>query len=135
MTVHNEIDIAEVVRRSGVPISTLHVWERHNLITPTGRSGLRRQYEDGILQRIAAIVLLQRGGFSLAEIADLLNNGMPGDDKTRIATKLVELHRRQDELTAAITGLEHALSCQQPSLMACPTFQTMLDDALPIKPT
>ena len=37
------MDIAEVVRRSGVPASTLRYYEEKGLIRSVGRRGLRRQ--------------------------------------------------------------------------------------------
>lgn len=127
------IDIGEVVRRSGVPVSTLHVWERHGLIAPCGRDGLRRQYDADILDRVAAIVLYQRGGFSLAEIADLLLPDAFADGKGQLAGKLEELRNRQAALRTAITGLEHALACPEPSPMECSHFRSMLGDVLPIE--
>jgi DNA-binding transcriptional MerR regulator len=126
------LDIGQVVHLSGLPISTLHVWERHGVIAPAGRKGLRRQYEADILERIAAIVLYQRGGFSLAEIAGLLHPEAFAAGKDHLATKLEELRHTQRELEAAITGLEHALACPHPSPMECPSFVSMLADVLPI---
>lgn len=41
------IDIGDVTAASGLPASTLHVWERHGLITPISRKSSRRQYEPG----------------------------------------------------------------------------------------
>ena len=65
------LDISEVVRRSGVPATTLHVWERHHLVAPVSRSGLRRVYSPDVLDTIALVVTCQRSGFSLAEIERL----------------------------------------------------------------
>lgn len=127
------LDIGDVVHRSGLPPSTLHVWEKHGLITPTGRAGLRRQYAPDILERIAVIVLFQRGGFSLAEISDLLLPDTLAAGKDHFARKLNELRHRQHELATAISGLEHALSCPEPSPIECPNFRSMLSNVLPVE--
>lgn len=127
-----ELDIGEVVSRSGIPTSTLHVWEREGLIEPVGRRGLRRQYGPGILDRIALIIVSQRSGFSLAEIRDMLAADAFLDGKGQLEAKLEELRERRRGLDAAITGLEHALACPHPIPTECPTFRESLRNVLPV---
>ena len=127
------LDIGEVVRRSGLPPSTLHFWERNGLIAPVGREGLRRQYEEEVVDRIATIILFQRGGFTLEEIRSLLSPGAFDKGEDPIETKLDELRRRQDLLQTAITGLEHAVSCREPSPIECPRFRAMIAEVLPVR--
>ena len=126
------MDIGEVVATTQVPVSTLHVWERHGLVSPSGRSGLRRQYPSDVVERIGTIILLQRGGFSLAEIGALLAPGAFSDGKDAIVVKLAELRKRREQLDTAITGLEHALSCREPSPFECARFRAMIADVLPV---
>ncbi len=126
------LDIGEVVKRSGVPVSTLHVWEKAGLITPVGRNGLRRQYGDDILERVAVIVVCQRAGFTLDEIAGLLAPGAFTEGKAQIEGKLEELRSRQHQLAEAIDGLEHALACPEPSPLECDGFRRKLGGVLPI---
>ena len=125
------IDIAEVVAATGVPPSTLHVWERKGLIEPVGRDGLRRQYDQAVIRRIGMIVAFQRGGFTLAEIAALV---AANDDATKamMRTKLDELRRRRDELEVAIAGLVHGLECPEPHPLECPRFHDMATSLLPV---
>lgn len=128
------LDIGEVVTRTGVPVTTLHVWEREGLIAPVGRSGLRRQYAADVIDRIAMIVVGQRSGFSLAEIGALLApDAFASSGKDALADKLDELRARRRELDLAITGLEHALACPHTVPTDCPTFCGMLDDVLPVE--
>lgn len=61
------IDIGEVISATGLPASTLHVWESSGLIEPEGRRAGRRQFPDDILDRIAIIALLQQSDFRLDE--------------------------------------------------------------------
>ncbi len=126
------MDIGEVVRLSGLPPSTLHVWEQHGLIKPSGRNGLRRQYDKRVLDRIATIILFQQGGFTLGEIASLLSPGAFDKGKDQFVRKLDELELKRARLDAAITGLEHALSCKEPSPLECPGFRSMVAETLPV---
>jgi DNA-binding transcriptional MerR regulator len=127
------IDIGDVVAQSGVPTSTLHLWEREGLITPVGRAGLRRQYGEGILQRLAIIVIAQRSGFSLNEIRSLLTTSGSPAGRVHLGDKLDELRTRRVELDTAIESLEHALACTAPSPLECPTFLSQLDGVLPVQ--
>ncbi|MEO1060159.1 MAG: MerR family transcriptional regulator [Actinomycetota bacterium] len=125
------LDIAEVAAASGVPPSTLHVWERHGLVEPVGRAGLRRQYDDDVLDTIAVIVVCQDSGFTLTEIAELLAPDAFVGGKQLLEAKLDQLRRRRAELDAAITGLEHALACPSPHPLDCPDFCGLLEGVLP----
>jgi len=125
------VDIGSVIEDSGVPASTLHVWERAGLIAPADRAGLRRQYSPDVLDRIALIVIGQRAGFSLRQIGELFEPDAFADGKQLLEAKLEELRKRQEETAAAIHGLEHAIACPSPSPIDCPTFQSMLRDVLP----
>ncbi len=127
------LDIGEVIERSGVPASTLHVWERAGVIHPVGRDGLRRQYAPGVLEKIAVIVVCQRSGFTLAEIGQMMRPDAFDDGKQLLADKLVELERQQALLAAAIDGLRHAMACEAPSPMECNSFRRHLADVLPVR--
>jgi DNA-binding transcriptional MerR regulator len=127
------IDIGDVVKQSGVPTSTLHLWEREGLISPVGRAGLRRQYDEAVLQRLAIIVVAQRSGFSLNEIRSLLTTSGSPAGRQLLVHKLDNLRTRRAQLDTAIESLEHALACTAPSPIECPTFLNQLDDVLPLQ--
>ncbi len=117
------LDIAEVVERTGVPASTLHVWERKGLVHPVARAGLRRQYEERVVARIAAIVAFQHGGFTLAQIAELFDAS--GErSKALFAVKLRELQAHRARVDVAIQALEHAMICPEPQPLECERFAT-----------
>ena len=125
------MDIGEVVRQTGLPPSTLRYYEEKGLIASTGRRGLRRMFDPGVVERLALIALGQRAGFSLEELAGLLaERGRPAIDRKRLAEKADELDARIRELTAMRDGLRHAVNCKAPSHWACPTFQRLLRGAL-----
>ncbi|MGW0613698.1 helix-turn-helix domain-containing protein [Streptomyces sp. NPDC002788] len=125
-----DLDIAEVAHRAGVPASTLRFYEEKGLIASTGRRGLRRQYDPGVLERLALIALGRTAGFSLDEIARMFApDGRPRIDRRMLSTKADELDRRIRELGVLRDSLRHAAACPAPSHLECPTFRRLLDDA------
>jgi len=121
------MDIAEVARRSGVPASTLRFYEEKGLIRSIGRSGLRRVFDGGVLERLALIALAQAAGFSLDEIGRLFaGGGRVRIDREMLAAKAEELDGTIRKLTAMRNGLRHAAACRAPSHMECPKFRRLL---------
>src|SRR3954469_24066263 len=77
-----DLDITEVAERSGVPASTLRYYEERGLVATTGRRGLRRLFDPGVLERLALIALGRAAGFSLDEIARMFApDGRPRIDR------------------------------------------------------
>jgi DNA-binding transcriptional MerR regulator len=126
----NDLDIAEVARRSGVPASALRHYEEKGLIAPVGRRGLRRTFDLGILERLALIALGRAAGFSLDEMATMFAKGRRlAIDREMLSAKADELDRTIRELTAMRNGLRHAAVCSAPSHMECPKFRRILKAA------
>ncbi|MBE1535044.1 helix-turn-helix domain-containing protein [Actinomadura algeriensis] len=126
-----DLDIAEVSRRAGVPASTLRYYESRGLIASTGRRGLRRQFDPGVLERLALIALGRAAGFSLDEIARMFGpDGRPDIDRAMLAAKADELDRKIAELDVLRDSLRHAAACPAPRHTECPTFRGILHDAL-----
>ena len=124
------MDIAEAARRSGVPASTLRYYEEEGLIASVGRSGLRRVFDDDVLERLAMIALGRAAGFSPDETAGMLSaDGRPRPDRAVLAAKADELDRTIRRLGAMRDGLRHAAACTAPSHMECPTFRRILKKA------
>jgi DNA-binding transcriptional MerR regulator len=124
------LDIGEVAQRAGVPASTLRYYEEKGLIVSTGRRGLRRLFDGGVVERLALIALGRAAGFSLDEIARMFaSDGKPRIDRQMLAAKADELDKKISELTAMREGLRHAVACQAPSHMECPTFRRLLNAA------
>lgn len=124
------MDIGEVARRAGVPVSTLRFYEQKGLIASTGRRGLRRLFDPGVLDRLAMIAVGRTAGFSLDEIARMFGpGGQPGIDRQMLADKAEELDRTIRQLSAMRDGLRHAAACPAPTHMECPTFRRFLSAA------
>lgn len=122
-----DLDIAEVARRSA---STLRFYEEKGLIASTGRCGLRRLFDPGVVERLALIALGRAAGFTLDEIARMFApDGRPRIDRQMLAAKAKELDRTIRKLNAMRDGLRHAAACRAPSHMECPTFRRLLGAA------
>ncbi|MGA3092204.1 MAG: helix-turn-helix domain-containing protein [Terriglobales bacterium] len=121
------MDITEVVRRSGVPASTLRFYEEKGLIAAIGRRGLHRVFDPRVLERLALIALGRSSGFSLNEIALMFApDGRPRIDRQMLRAKAEELDETIRKLTEMRDGLRHAAACRAPSHMECPTFRRIL---------
>jgi len=126
------VDISEVAKRSGVPASTLRFYEEKRLIVSIGRSGLRRVFDAGVLERLALISLGRSAGFSLDEIARMFApGGRPKIDRALLAAKADELDVAMRKMAAMRDGLRHAAVCPAPSHLECPTFRRLLQAAAP----
>jgi len=123
----SELDIGEVVQRSGVPASTLRFYEEKGLISSIGRRGLRRLFDPGVLERLVLISLGRSSGFSLDEMARMFApDGRPRIDRQMLRAKAEELDGTIRRLSAMRDGLRHAAACPAPSHMQCPTFRRIL---------
>jgi DNA-binding transcriptional MerR regulator len=121
------LDIAEVVQRSGVPASTLRFYEEKGLIASIARRGLRRMFDPGVLERLGLIALGRAAGFSLDEIALMFApDGRPRIKRQMLAAKAEELGRTIRKLSAMKDSLEHAAACPAATHMECPTFRRLL---------
>ncbi|KVP59551.1 MerR family transcriptional regulator [Burkholderia ubonensis] len=121
------LDIADVARHAGLPASTLRYYEEKGLIASNGRRGLRRQYDQAVLQRLALIALGREAGFSLDEIGAMFGaGGEPDIDRAKLEAKADELDRTIRRLSAVRDGLRHAAACPAPSHLQCPSFQKLL---------
>jgi DNA-binding transcriptional MerR regulator len=124
------LDIAAVVKQSGIPASTLRFYEEKGLIRSIGRRGLRRLFQAGILERLAIISLGRSAGFSLQEISGMFApDGRPRINRQMLAAKAEELDKTIRKLSAMRNGLRHAAVCPAPSHMECPKFRRYLEAA------
>ena len=100
------MDISEVVRRSGLPASTLRFYEQKGLIASVGRRGLHRVFAAGVLEQLSLIALGRAAGFSLNEIAAMFGaDGRPRIERQQLLEKADELDQSIKQLTAMRDGL------------------------------
>ncbi len=124
------LDIGVLSKESGIPPSTLRYYEEIGLIQSVGRNGLRRQFDQPVVTKLALISLGKLAGFSLEDI-----KGMFADDGTPQLPR-AELHLRADALDQQIRSLtklrdaiRHVADCPADTHMDCPRFQRLMDVA------
>lgn len=121
------MDISEAAKRSNMSASALRYYEEKGLIKSVGRRGLRRLFHDDVLDRLALISLGRVAGFSLDEIAQMLNaNSQPQVDRQMLLDKAGELDKSIRKLTLMRDGLKHAAVCSAPSHLECPKFRRLM---------
>ncbi|GAB3982635.1 MerR family transcriptional regulator [Plantactinospora veratri] len=117
----------QLAAAAGVNRQTLRYYERRGLLAEPARTlGGHRSYPAETVTRLRAIKTAQRLGFSLAEVAELLDVGAPavrrGPDPVlpdRARAKLTEVERRIAELTAVAQTLREALAAGCADLVEC----------------
>ncbi|MCL4865392.1 MAG: helix-turn-helix domain-containing protein [Gemmatimonadales bacterium] len=121
------MDISEVARQSGVAPSALRFYEERGLIQSTGRRGLRRQYDDGVVEQLALITLGRAAGLSLSEIGGMLTaGGRPRVDRGVLAARAKACDEQIRKLTTIRDGLRHAAACPAEDHLACPKFRRLM---------
>lgn len=114
----------EVAGRAGVNIQTLRYYERRGLLAEPVRSlGGHRLYPPDTVALIGVIKAAQRLGFTLDEVAELLDAGRrrhPGPDlRQRALEKLAEIDARIADLTVIRGALERVVDARCDSLTNC----------------
>jgi DNA-binding transcriptional MerR regulator len=128
------LTIGELARRVGVATSALRYYEELGLLHPVHRRSGRRHYDEGAVDDVGAILLLQDVGFTLAEIGQL--SSAPVDRATQdalLGRKIAELARKADEIAIARDALRHALDCPAPTLGACRSFRRVVHERLELR--
>lgn len=121
------MDIAEVARRSGVAPSALRFYEAKGLIRSTGRHGLRRQYTEQVLDRLALVTLGRAAGLTLEEIGAMLPlEGRVRVDRDLLAARADEFDEQIRRLTTVRDGLRHAAACKAADHLECPKFRRLM---------
>lgn len=123
-----ELDIGEVVRRSGVPASTLRYYEQLGLLQVLGRRGLRRQYHEKVLERLALIGLGQSAGLSLQQIGAAMPQGAGlALDRTALLAQADALQRQIRGLQRVQERLRRAAVCPHAEYARrCASFRRLL---------
>lgn len=119
-----EISITQVTQQTGLRPSTLRYYEEIGLLHPVRRVSGRRQYDEGVLQRLALIQTGQQAGFTLAELGLLLNKVLDSDSGGAHWHELVD--RKLKEMDALLRNIESMkrllldiMDCDDASLAEC----------------
>lgn len=114
----------EVAERAGVNIQTLRYYERRGLLSEPSRSlGGHRLYPPDTVALLNVIKAAQRLGFTLDEVADLLDAGRrrhpTADLRQRAIQKIAEIDARIADLTAIRGTLSEVVDARCDSLTNC----------------
>ncbi|MEO3795933.1 redox-sensitive transcriptional activator SoxR [Nonomuraea sp. B10E15] len=130
----DHLTIGEIIRRTGVPASALHFYERKGLIFSERGSGNQRIFSRHMLRRISLIIVAKRLNIPLSDVAEVFTT-LPTDRApthkdwqrvSRIWKKQLEERRRAIEfLEQELTG---CIGCGCLSMKACLLLNP--DDAL-----
>jgi DNA-binding transcriptional MerR regulator len=118
--------VGEVAEAAGVNKDTLRYYERRGLIRPPERSnGGHRLYDAAAVTTLRVIKAAQRLGFTLDEVADLLDvgrsRGRTAGLQARAREKLVEVEERMADLALIRNNLVAALDAGCDDLHQCAT--------------
>ena len=107
------MNVGEVARLAGVTVRTLHHYDRIGLLSPSGRTAAGyRQYAPADLDRLHSVLLYRELGFSLVEVASLLDDPAadPAAHLRRQHALLWERLERTQGMVAAVEKEMEALS-------------------------
>ncbi|WP_407560421.1 MerR family transcriptional regulator [Streptomyces sp. 184] len=118
----------QVAAAAGVNVPTLRYYERRGLLPPPGRSnGGHRLYDEDAVTALRVIKAAQRLGFTLEEVAELLEAGRHRHGRPvaglgdRAAAKLAEVDAKIADLTTIRTTLAAAVEAGCDDLTTCAT--------------
>ena len=114
----------EVAEQAGVNLQTLRYYERRGLLAEPARSlGGHRLYPPDTVALLNVIKAAQRLGFTLDEVAELLDAGRrrhpPADLRQRAIGKIAEIDAKIADLTAIRTTLTEVVDARCDSLTNC----------------
>ncbi|WP_309111146.1 MerR family transcriptional regulator [Saccharothrix sp.] len=113
----------ELAAAAGVNVQTLRYYERRGLLPePRRSSGGYRDYDDDAVALLRVVKAAQRLGFTLDEVADLLDTGRrhPTPDlQARARAKLAEVDQRMADLARIREDLVRVLDARCDSLTHC----------------
>jgi DNA-binding transcriptional MerR regulator len=114
----------EVAEQAGVNIQTLRYYERRGLLAePHRSSGGHRLYPPDTVGLLHVIKTAQRLGFTLDEVAELLDTGRrrhPAPDlRERAIDKIAEIDRRIADLSTIRATLAEVVEARCDSLTDC----------------
>jgi MerR family mercuric resistance operon transcriptional regulator len=116
----------QVAAAAGVNLQTLRYYERRGLLPEPDRTlGGHRSYPPESVTRLQTIKVAQRLGFTLTEIADLLDAGKHRHGRTEpglqahAVAKLADVENRIAELTVIAETLRSAITVGCDNLVEC----------------
>lgn len=113
MTTPHEValTVGQVAEQMGVTVRTLHHYDEIGLLRPSERTYAGyRLYTPADLERMQQIVVYRRLGFSLEEVAELLESG--ADPVEHLQRQRHAVMSRMAELGELVQAIDHALEVE-----------------------
>lgn len=112
--------VGQVAGFGHVTVRTLHHYDEIGLLSPSGRTASGyRQYEDADLERLQQILFYRELGFSLDEVATILDEST-ADAATHLRRQHRLLRERISRLQKMVAAVEHAMEAQQVGISLTP---------------
>ena len=102
------LTIGKLAREGGVGVETIRYYQRRGLLQTPDRMGGTRRYDASDLRRLRFIRAAQAAGFTLEQIAELLELDS-GNDRSRARELATERVAALDEKIAQLTAARDAL--------------------------
>jgi MerR family transcriptional regulator, mercuric resistance operon regulatory protein len=127
----NAMTIGKLATAGGVGVETVRFYQRRGLLAEPDRNGSVRRYDQSALSRLRFIRAAQAGGFTLAEIAELLALDAT-EERMRAqelaSTRIKEIDKKIVALMAARRSLRRlADECAKGGEQRCPIIGAFED--------
>lgn len=137
MAAKQGLAIGGLAARTGLSVSAIRFYEEKGLVRPDRNAGGQRRYERSDIRRLSFVMIAQKTGLSIAEIAEALASLPDGRTPTKADWERLSRKMRAglDERIAMLERLRRRLDgcigCGCLSLKACALYNP--DDALGAK--
>ena len=115
----NGMTVGEVAAMAGVTVRTLHHYDRIGLLSPSGRSASGyRQYSPADLDRLHSVLLYRELGFSLEDVAALLDDD--ADPAAHLRRQHALLRERLERTQQMVTAVEKEMEARHMGISLTP---------------
>jgi MerR family transcriptional regulator, redox-sensitive transcriptional activator SoxR len=128
MATSEGLSIGALATRTGLAVSAIRYYEARGLIAPWRNAGGQRRFQRADIRRLSFVRIAQQFGFTLPEIAALLDQ-LPGGrtptpkDWTRISVQFrARLDQRIETLQRLRDNLDGCIGCGCLSLPKCALY-------------
>ena len=122
------LTIGDLAERTGLSVSAIRFYETKGLVAPDRNAGGQRRFPRSDIRRLSFVLIAQQLGFTLPEIARLLE-GLPkartptAKDWTRIGRHIrKDLDARIETMTRLRENLDGCIGCGCLSLRKCKLY-------------
>jgi MerR family transcriptional regulator, copper efflux regulator len=125
------VEIGELAGRFGLATHVLRHWEDEGLLTPAGRVGGRRQYDESHVARVVMILRAKAAGLSLEQIRRMFDAPTGPERKQVLAEQDAVLDEQIRQAQQSKELIAHALTCEAPDFTQCPRFHQLIAELSP----